>query len=509
MHAGGSEPAHTQKTCLPAWWPEQNGTAPIFKTKWAFSGPMGAHVALAELLVENGLYTGALLVAQTLDAADPVVAHIAARALLGLGHGHRVHALLEATPGLLTYHELALAYVRAGRDCPSVPVHMLPPRPSCTPLVSASLLNLFSALNKKEQVRKRFLVRAFHEDPRNIEALALLRGEALCTPCEIDALILGSDKLGGEGYGGFLQSLFAPPKGRNPLCPLSVYISAAALYEAGAHDELLRLAVCAAEGFPASEATHETMGLYYMARNRPREARCSFLRAIELNHHGGSAYLFCGVAQALLRETEKAVTMLGMANAIMGSSHRPAYFLAYEFQQMNNFPKARHYYTRCLSAILGPDEAAPGTKRSRVSAQPLSAADQAVVNSAVYCLIYNEDYDEAMRYIDLFNITNLLRVFCLLFTGAVDAARAALPAAAEDPLAEAARGFLLHLADDFAGAAAAYECCLVRQRVSVVEDLMTMALENAAGEGGNHAFDYSNALFDALEYKKRYMCLFK
>lgn len=312
-----------------------------------------------------------------------------------------------------------------------------------------------------------------------------------------------------EKYRSFLLGLFKNEDFKEILCPLTIHLEAMRLFRNSQFKELFRRAVRHKEHFPESEFVYEALGLYYLSKRHCKDARRCFFKAIEISRFFGNAYLCCGVVQSMLRETESAVSMLNMAFAIMNASCLPAYYLALEYQQMNNFSKAKYYYKHCIEQIsqrgAAPDsETRFCEKKNRTEglAGGLSAADAAIINGAIYCLVYNEDYEEAMGYIKAFGVDNLLNVYCLLFMGAFEEAREAMATCEKDSFYHATKGYLLHLVDDFDNAVREYEKCLVGTRMQVVESLMKMALDNVAGTEANHAFDYSNCMFDALEYKK-------
>lgn len=514
---------------------------------------------LAEMHLASDFYLSTLLIAQSIRSDDPRVHYMVLKALHGLGHCGKVQEIVGRRPELRQYHEIELLYIRSGRDADAhEPVLHTPPGPGGPGFAERSLRCFYTALNKKEKVRKRYLVEAFQADSRNIEPLVYLLKETLCTAQEIKRLIgdaRQSGPLGLAEYRVFLEEAFqvtgshgAPAiRRREVFCPLSLHLETASLYKNRQLDELFRAAVRNVEHFPESEFSYEALGLYYLAKERYREARGCFLKTVEINKYFGMGHLYCGIIQSILRETEKAVPMLSTAYSIMDGSYLPAYFLAYEYQQMNNFSKAKYYYKNCVgtieadiaarSADTGADEGpAPPAGQEEDSPHPESAdfcakksktgaaggpsrgagafagrcsrAEAEIISSAVYCLINNEDYDLAMEYLDAFGIRNLLRVYCLLFTGALEEAKDAIAGCKRDCFYHASRGYLLHLVDDFEGAVKEYEKCAAHRKIQVVENLMAMVLENMAGAESNHAFDYSNCLFDSLEFRQRRLYLF-
>ncbi|KAI4291375.1 hypothetical protein PAPHI01_0649 [Pancytospora philotis] len=493
---------------------------------------MDRRVELMGVLLAAELPVSVLFIAESMADFDPVASYAVARALFLLNYKTRVRAFIEETPALLAFHELGLLYLRAGGQLKAESSRPLSSLPGYARLSQAaqpgishrSLRNYFFGLEKKEQIRKRLLVQSFMDDCRNVEALATLYSESLCELDEVEDMIESYAGAAPAGwslpeYREFLAGLFKRRPGRaaTVLCPFVLGAHNRQRFEEQNSEAILSSAIGTLEAFPECEASYEALGLYYLTRQHYNRAQSCFAEAIERNKCRGLPYLYSGMALSAMRKTDKAIAMLEMADAIMCSSLLPSFYLAFEYQQMNNFPKAMAFYVRCLDRILEQQtstghegDAACFIKRNKRNEGPsraLSARETAIINRAVYCFIYNENYDTAARYIKVFGLSNILKVFCLLFTGDIEGARLAMADCAPDSCFYATSGFLHHLADGFESAVKDYDRSIGMDSNDVVLELMHMALNNIRGAEKNHAFDYTNSLFDSLEFKKRCLLL--
>ncbi|KAI5169310.1 hypothetical protein PAEPH01_0602 [Pancytospora epiphaga] len=475
-------------------------------------------------LIHHELYSSALIVAETLDFTKPIVAWAVFKSLLALGHNKRIKILSKRYPELLNYHEIALICIRSGKQAlAQSTLHLKIPDKTLT-ILHSSLSNYFSGLNERERIRKRFFIQAFRDDCRNLEALTYLAKESLCTCLEIQELIDGISECNGlqcsiEEYKEYIKILFSPRffDTASVLSPLTVLKCSLELARKRQYEELFRRAVLAVDYFPESDSSFISMGIYYLAKNIYREGKKCFETAIKLNSHSGLGYLGSGLIESMENETNLALHFLETAYAIMSSSYIPAYSLAYEYQRVSKLNKTKYFYRACLEHIIEKQGnksinldifSIEHSKRSKteqsVDIACMTRDDAEIINRAVYCFIYDEDYVEAMKFIDFFSIKNLLKVFCLLFIGKLNEAEAALKSCEIDGFFYATSGFIKHITDNIEGAIHEYGKCVAIKKIPVVEELLGMALENISGTTKNHAFDYSSSLFDTLEYNKRY-----
>lgn len=471
--------------------------------------------SLGFMFLSHELYWSSLLVAQsTLPSPSIPDYFLILKSLLHLGFHKEVQKVVECSPDLLKVLEIKLLYIKSGKETPvqaTANVHM----PVFGTLDSTSVELFFTALSKKELLRKKQLMLSFEQDNRNIEPLIYLYKESLCSFKEMAALISKIANIHLRNTMVVLMSGEIPAD--NIVCPLAICsLAYKILFERGVAGDcafLFRICVRNLDLFCDCEFIYLGMGMYYLEKERYKEALNCFYKATEINKNLGPGHLLAGICHSRLKETEYAVKILNNAYSIMSSSYIPAYCLAYEYQLMNNIPKAKHYFRRSIDLMEDPlvIKEAPQSKKRRSMQQELCSIDgtrgsvtgYSVLCSFIYCLIYNEEYEEAMNYLELFSVKNVLRVFCLLFTGKLEEARASLEECEKNSYYFVCKGFICHLIDDLESAIQNYEKSLEFGINTVIESLLNMAYENKENTRPNRAFDYSNCLFESFGFKKR------
>ncbi|ELA41246.1 uncharacterized protein VICG_01735 [Vittaforma corneae ATCC 50505] len=476
---------------------------------------VGEMTKLGFAFLNHELYWSSLLIAQsTLPNSSIPDYFLILKSLLHLGFHKEIQRIVELNTDLLKIQEIKLLYVRSGKESSVQPITNVQV-PTFDTLDSTSVELLFTALSKKELLRKQQFVLSFERDSRNIEPLIYLYKESLCNFKEMAALI---DKIPNTHLRSIMSALISGDVSiDNIVCPLVICsLAYKTLFERemmSGSALLFRVCVRNLDLFGDCEFIYLGMGMYYLAKEKYKEALSCFYKAIEINKNLGPGHLLAGICHSKLKETEYAVKVLNNAYSIMSSSYIPAYCLAYEYQLMNNIPKAKHYFKRSISLMedsLAINEV-PKNKKHRSIRQETSSIDNIygkptdyrVIYSFIYCLIYNEEYEEAMRYLELFSIKNILKVFCLLFTGKLEEARASLEECEKNSYYFVCKGFICHLIDDLENAIQNYEKSLAFGANSVIESLLNMAYENKVNSRPNRAFDYSNCLFESFGFKKR------
>lgn len=452
--------------------------------------------------LSHELHWSSLLVAQsTLPNPELLDYFCMLSSLHRLGFNKALQNIVDSNPDLLKVEEMKLLYIKSGKDS-SIEVVNILPIPSTDRLCPISIGLFFSALSKQESLRKKQLVMSFEQDRRNIEPLIYLYKEALCVPDEISAY---ADTIPNEYLKKLIKKLISNEMLNDRIvCPLVICaLSYHLLFEKTIGDcgHLFRICARHVDLFNNCEFIFLGMGIHYMRKEKYKEALGCFYRAIETNRCFGPAHLLAGVCHSRMKETEYAVKILGNAYSIMSSSHVPAYCLAYEYQVMNNMQKAKHYFKRSIDLMTDTAEGcvAPLSKRQKT----IGKEDRRVVCSFIYCLVYNEEYEEAMKYLEIFEVKNILRVFCLLFTGAIENAREELEECVKDSSYYVCKGFIAHLVDELESAIENYEKGLESEANTVIESLLDMAYENIGNRRPNRAFDYSNCLFESFGFKNR------
>lgn len=456
-------------------------------------------LAFAQTHLDNELYNSALLISHTLPITNPRNAYIIIKSLYYLNHFKKIQIILEKHTDLLSYKEILFYYIKSGNPeettlCRSI-FQEDKDKLNVFSFNIESLTYLYNGLCKKDSIRKKYFIESYQADPRNMEPLYFLISESLCSIDEIHMLASRTD------YYDLVRRLFNSKSQNRYYSPLVFHIQSIFLYNKNMLNDLFRLSVKAINEFPNSEFSHASLGLFYLARKRYINARNCYKKAVEINNNFGFGYLGKGIAEVFLLETGKGMTFLWKAHDIMDCLYFPAYFLAYEYEQMNNYNKAKYFYTYCIENILKQYE----LKRTLYGENKnvLNRHDIKVISSVVYCFIYNENYEDGLELLHKFKINNLLNVYCYLFMDNIEKAEKAIEKCGEEVLLHGTRGYLLHLLEDFDGAIKEYEKCIARNWTSAVESLMIMAMQNRDGRALNKAFDYSNSLFNELEYKNR------
>lgn len=452
------------------------------------------------IFLKSELYWSSLLTSQHSNTLEDQYIHI--KSLYHLGFSKAIWPIIENRPKLLEYQEIKLLYIKSGKESSLVAKNTIQGISNNTSEIGITSLELFfCALSKKESLRKKLFIESFENDRNNIEPLIYLFKESLCNYNEMRMLV---GRIHSELLRNILVNLIfidnIPLKIESPLTIHSlVYRIASEPDHSISYSGLFDVTVKNMESYNCSESVFLGMGVYYIKKNKLKEGLKCFYKAIEINSNSGLSFLLAGMAHSLLKETEYAVKQLNSAYSIMGSSYIPSYYLALEYQLMNNIQKARHYFRRSLNIMTeldSPVDCQP-MKKYKTEMDGLSV-DYRVVNSFVYFLIYSEDYEEAMKYIETYNITSILKVFCFLFTGMLSEANMALEECKKDAGYYALKGFILHLMDDVKNAAKNYEKSLESRFNGVVEKLIWMAYENIEDMKTNRAFDYSNCLFESF-----------
>lgn len=477
-------------------------------------------IELAHSYIHYELYWSALCVGQyLLPSSSTNALYVVIRSLHGLGFYKRIQSIIGTRPDLLRYHEIRLIYIKSGFECPKDSSESMS-FPDLLPVNRKSLELFYSALFKKESLRKKLFIDSFQADKTNIEPVVYLYKESLCNHREVALYVHQIEDFElRSALASLINCQFGP---EHIVCPLGIFSMSLSCQVADhveasgllgtvkkcSLEELFRISTRNLEQFSECEFTYFSLGLYYLYKERFREALRCFYRSFDINEEYGMGYLYAGISHSFLKETESAVRILNTAYTIMGSSYLPSYYLAYEYQLMNNLGKTKYYYRNCLN-IIEHDDGKPHTCKKAKTDRCYSKEAMSVICGFIYCLIYNEEYEEAMQYIKSYNVKNLLKVFCLLFNGMFDDARKALETCGRDSAYYASKGYLYHLVDDFDPSIREYEKSLSLSKNQVVEDLLAMAAANLAGTKPNKAFDYSNCLFETLEYKNRIVFMSK
>lgn len=515
--------------------------------------------------LKKEMYLSSLMIAQYLPESTEMF-YIIIKALNELKFYKKIKSIIDKNQNLLKIREIKLLYLKSGFDTDVEPVDTMSLESvsqgtiTTDEIISLKSFELmYKALNKKENLRKKLLIDSIMIESNNIEAIIYLYKESLCNRNEIFHYV---NLIKDEGLKTAFLNILNGEYKNEIYCPLLFYSFSQLIGQKISIDDLYRCAILNFELFGGCEFVHYCLGLFYLKKEKYADSLRNLYKSFEICKEFGPAYLYAGVSHSCLKETESAVRILNVAYSIMSSSILPAYYLAYEYQTMNNIRKAKYYYKISLEMIESfarNEYSEPGylikyspnilkghnyginvdgqssfiisslkdnnliantsitdnfsfisdnVKRHRlIDDKPLLLDKNSdiyfIICSYIYCLIYYENYNEALSFIDHYGIHNPLKVFCLLFNGLVEDSKSNLESCQKNKLYYALKGFLCHLMDDFEGCILEYEKSLALSRNQVVESLFFMALDNLSAVRSNKAFDYSNCLFETMEYKNR------
>jgi anaphase-promoting complex subunit 6 len=447
-------------------------------------------------------WSSLLLANYTIESATDSEFLCIVNSLFHLKFYKKIEELINKNSKLLKYKEIRLLFIKSGYETTETS-NLSIEKGEFFEISHFSLELFFKAFSKQEMIRKKLFIDSFEADHMNIEALIFLFKESLCNIEELAVLI---NKIEHEGLRQIMSELITYKEVSDSfVCPLLLFASSSNVFfskncsEITSHfNAIFRSATINLEFFIDCELLYHSLGVYYLVKNRNREALKCFYKSIELNKHFGQGYLLAGIAHSRMRETETAVTVLNNSNYIIMASFIPSYCLACEYQIMNNIPVAKYHYQNSLKFFekFNFNDQEQIHKKRRAE----NTLKDKTLNSYIYCLIYNEEYEEALRVLDENNINNVLRVFCYLFIGKLNEAKSALEFCLVDGRYFACKGFIMHIVEDFETAIHAYEKSLSIKRNKVVEKLMLMAQENFVNVKENKSYDYTNCLFESLGY---------
>lgn len=458
---------------------------------------------LAAYFSNHQLYWSSLLLAHyIIETATDAEYYTIINSLYHLKFYKKIEEIIIQNPKLLKYKEIRLLFIKSGFESNEKSNSSINTLDS--DFISCTSIELFfHSLSKQESIRKKLLIDSFEADTRNIEPLIFLFKESLCNSEELVLLI---NKIEHENLRNIMLELILYRKiDDSVICPLFLFASSSNVFFSRKSNDItnhfnaiFRSATKNLDFFIDSELLYHSLGLYYLVKNRNREALKSFYKAIELNKNFGQGYLLAGIAHSRMRETETAVSILNNANYIIVTSFIPSYCLACEYQIMNNIPVAKYHYQSSLKFFekFNFNEQEQTFKKRRSENNLKSKT----LNSFIYCLIYNEEYEEALNVIKENDINNVLRVFCYLFVGKLAEAKESLELCEYDGRYYACKGFIMHVIEDFGAAVQSYEKSLSIKRNKVVEKLMLMAQENYVNVKDNKSYDYTNCLFESLGF---------
>lgn len=499
-------------------------------------------IEIANYYINEELYWTSLLIGQYLPKSNKSY-FIVIKSLYGLGFYKKIQHIIEGNKNLLNYHEIKMLYLKSGHKTSIESIEHIDLSNKGSFDISRKSLELYyQAYFAKEKLRKKLFIDSFRKDNNNLEALIYLFKESSCTLNEIKHYVeqIKIKELK-DAMNCLINCEFDLENICNPLIifsySLKIIFSSQEVPSRTMFNKLFKISSQNMDFFINSEFIYSSLGLYYIYKNKFKEASNYLLKAVRKNKMYGIGHLYLGLSHSLLKETESALISLNNAYYIMDVSYLPSYYLAYEYQVMNNIGKATYFYkqslglieTECLNLYdsetdyivkipvrdesvqdhaehLQLEKSTVKKLKSYRENNDISKLDQKsfhVICGFIYFLMYNEEYDKAVKYLDLFKIENHLNVFLFLFNGNLTDANDSLDKCKKDVINFAVKGYLYHLVDQFNEAIKQYEICMTFRRNQVVENLMAMSIDNLAGVNPNKAFNYSTALFETLKYKNR------
>ncbi|KAH9411318.1 hypothetical protein HK407_06g11490 [Ordospora pajunii] len=350
-------------------------------------------------------------------------------------------------------------------------------------ILKKSVRLLFEGLTKEDVRRKEILLEAYRHDNYNMEALIRMKNEGIVDKKELVSLVEDcKDVFMREVYMAVFYPCFEPD-----LYSLAFYSpwyglkEARRYYKSGKDTLLFSLGTCMVKKYPGSEFSFISLGLFFLMAQNYQEARRCFYKAVQINNEYGRGWMYLGMAYSGMKECESSISCLKVAYKKMIGSYKPSLYLAIEYHRMNNFERASVFYKQALKI------------------NPVIQAQERYIA----LLIYYEYYAEALEYLNSQSnsILDLLRVYCNLFLGKVNEAQKHLLACKPDWKYYATAGFIDHLTNRLESAASNYNKALLKNHISLIEELLGLAIENIACKQNNNVYDYASDLFDCITPK--------
>ncbi|TBU18530.1 hypothetical protein CWI42_060120 [Ordospora colligata] len=346
-----------------------------------------------------------------------------------------------------------------------------------------SVCLLFEGLTKDDVRRKEILLEAYRNDSYNIEALIRMKNEGIIDKKELNYLVdQCNDLFIRDVYKAIFYPYFEPD-----FYSLAFYSpwyglkEAKRYYKSGKETLLFNLGICMVKKYPGSEFSFISLGLFFLMTQNYQEARRCFYKAVQINSEYGRGWMYLGMAYSGMKECESSISCLKIAHKKMIGSYKPSLYLAVEYHRMNNFERASVFYKQALKI------------------NPVIQVQERYIA----LLIYYEYYAEALEHLHAQsnNVLDLLRVYCNLFLGKVNEAQKHLLACKTDWKYYATAGFIDHLTNKLESAASNYNKALLKNHISLIEELLGLAVENIACKQNNNVYDYASDLFDCITPK--------
>ncbi|KAL0266141.1 UNVERIFIED_CONTAM: hypothetical protein PYX00_011857 [Menopon gallinae] len=457
--------------------------------------------------IPEGLYWSALLLGEHLYNKEQSVEvlHTIVEAMFHLEFYERCIDVIENNEELQEYYEMCKIYLQSVSKSPgskgsrlSSGTKVLTDRPKRRikapgqHLSQESVMKFYESLCTEDP--HKHLADSFLADPRNFEALFYLKANSLSNDQELAGILSQASIRWCEEH--FHAVLFSRTGLRYTFSPTTFLNTAKELYAQRNGVDLFALGTYMIQFYKGSEYSYFVLGLYYLYKNNYEESKKCFYKALKINDRFGRGWIGLGISYSGLKECINALECFTNAQQQMPGSSQPSLYLGFEYHKMNNLEQADVWYRKSLSM-----------EKSAAIVQCYSAF-----------LISNEKYSEALellshasgalesRYLRNQGSLDLLRCFCNLFTGDISSAQACLSKCESDWRYFAASGFIKHIQNEVEEATYDYYQALIRTRQnSVVEDLLSHAVDVMAGVEENTAFNYASDLFEALDLK--YLCI--
>lgn len=354
---------------------------------------------------------------------------------------------------------------------------------------SKSIELFFEAMTKPDVIKKKLLIESFESDNQNLESLFYLLKDDLITKKELKRILEKTSEaikqiffdifFGFEGCK--MENLFTAYRScfyELPFYnPFYIFTYSKDLYHKGKKQLLFNLSFASLKLYPNSIYTYLSLGLYFLLLNDFSEAKKCLLKGAEIEKNG-YLFLYLGICYSGLRECENAVSCFNLSHRILIGSWKPVYYLACEHQKMTNYDRATYYFKE-------------GLKLER---------NAKIQEKYVSLLVFCEYYEEALSYLASQNNPKhfLLRVYCLLFKGKINDSKIFLNQCEKDWKYYATAAYIEHLLNNLEKAADLYSRSLLIHNETIIEDLMSLVIENQASKTENDVYKYCTELFDNL-----------
>lgn len=348
-----------------------------------------------------------------------------------------------------------------------------------------SILTFIYGINLNDKLRFDSFIKAFELDSNNTEVLIYMFKDGIITYNELMNNIL---KIKNECLKTIFQEIFSSSENTkklniiliNPL--VDIYLKL--FIKNNNLEELFKESVLLLDFFEDCNYLNFIIGIYYIYKKQYNEAKKILYKVIKKNVHFGFGYMYLGICCGYLREIDNAIKFLDKSYLICNNNPLPAHYLAYQYQELNNFNKAKYYHK-------------------------LSINQNSIFNEHyAHFLIKNNHNVEALHYI---KPGSLFMGYYYLYTNVIKKSKEIIDQITEYNVDYwLLKGYLSHINNNFDEAITYYQNSINCGQSLLAETMRNYAIENKYNQIKitSKLVPYAHILFDNLLYKNKKLFIF-